>query len=133
MLGKFSKKNLLTFFSSISLWAGGFGILAPPPGRRPWTPHAFGLRTLVETGSHSRHFSKKSEKFFHQNFFSSTFKKVFSKNCLNRIQKNFHRNQTKKKIWPHFSLFSHFKSTISQKLKIGKLFLFCFSFFLIAL
>ena len=28
----------------------------PPPGLRPWTPHAFGLRTLVGSGSRSTAF-----------------------------------------------------------------------------
>ena len=40
--------------------------------------------------------------------------------------KNFSLKSDEKKNWPHFS---HFKSTISQKLIIGKLFFFGFSFF----
>ena len=33
--------------------------LAPPPGLRRWTPHSFGLRTLVRTGLRSTAFLKK--------------------------------------------------------------------------
>ena len=50
---KFKKKMLIYLFFS-----GGFAPL------RPWTPHAFGLRTLVRTGSRSTTFKEFSATVF---------------------------------------------------------------------
>ena len=53
----------------------------PLPGLRSWTPHYFGLRTLVGTGLHSTAFLKKkivlkSSKLYAQFLFNTDEKKL---------------------------------------------------------
>ena len=68
--------------------------------------------TLVRTGSRSTAFQQKN---------LTLFSKIMEKYDL-KLSKSYPKKC--KKTWPHFSLLLYFKSTISQKLKIGKLFFF---------
>jgi len=58
---KFDEK-MLDIFSVVEFFffAGGLALPHPPPGLRSWTPHDFGLKTLVGTGSRSTASIKKS-------------------------------------------------------------------------
>ena len=69
-------------------------------------------------------FDEKMSNFF-VNFLSTFFYFLISDFFFLRW-KFFIEIRRTKKFWPHFSLFSHFKSTISQKLKIGKSFFLVF-------
>ena len=59
----FEKCSKFFFVEIFFLWAGA-STPGPLPGLRPWTPHAFGLRTLVGTGSRSMEFQQKISTFF---------------------------------------------------------------------
>ena len=84
--------------------------LHPPPGARPPGPESFQVEDY-----HGNRFALSGISAKNLNiFFFLRVKTFFFLNRLNRTKNKFHRNRTKKKFWSHFSLFSHFKSTISH-------------------
>ena len=119
MFENFPKKNAVKIFFSSIFFYMGVGLRPPRTPHRGCTPARildWGLY-IVETGSHSTAFQQKIYDiwhFFHQHFFLSTFKFFFLKIVWIVPKKIFIEIRRKKKIWPHFSLFSGFKSTISQ-------------------
>ena len=69
------------FYRNFFLWAGA-STPGPLPGLRPWTPHAFWLRTLVGTGSRSTAFQQKIWSWKKKKFDEKIFEKFSKKNVV---------------------------------------------------
>ena len=103
----FRKKYFVEIFF-FNFFVRGFHPLVSP--HRGCAPHAFGLRTLMGTGSY--HFFIRSKNFFFLNRFNSTQKKI-------------QRNRTKKKLLTTFYTFFTFQIDHISKNK-NRIFVFVF-------
>ena len=89
------EKNVEIFFCQNFTFHGwGQGHFVSLPGLCLWTPHAIGLRTLVETGKRSTTFQQKSLPFYFQDFFCL---KIVWNVCLNFYFEFWQRKRCEKK------------------------------------
>ena len=95
---------------------GGLRSPAPPTGAAPLDPPCFWIEDSSGNMFALNGILAKNQHFFHQKYFFSYLKKKFLKSSESYPKKISSKSDEKKKFWSHFSLFSHFKSIISQKL-----------------
>ena len=116
----FEKKNLSIFFFTF-FFAGVFNSLHLPPGAMTPAPGCFLIEDSMGSGSRSTAYQPKISIFFFLKV-----KTFFSYNRLNRTQKIFHRNQTKKINLATFFTFFTFQIDHISKTKNRKTVFFLF-------